>query len=509
LEKYYEYQQYKKYHEFHYEYYIPEGGSHHNFDQNVSEEFDRKVEDIWHKACVRETEIIEEKKDRIEQLEEQIKQLGEEIKKLRPGSAMSSLGMPDNPDSPRFWELSRQIDGLRDRIKETEMRYTIKFYKQCQSDIGLIFDLCKQYASRFADMEKEWYDENKQLMEEFWLKAGGILKYMTDPDMLELCEVLRELFVVRKVNLKTYFYFPTIPWLSAHDFDEYYYGCISFANSLLLSHGKETVKDYYNLYNWYQEEIEKLQGMLGELIASSSHLQPPAPVDFSGSPVEIEGAALAEYKDPYSQPSQGFTFGGYYYRYNPDGYSWSLPFDDRGKYEYAGDKTTIYERDIVREEMKPLDRRDQKVPVANMAATAYDVAAMAIDASEMAQKARDFGERMAKNVHELDDSLKVGSRFDWVKDAVGKAGDIQGYIGIAQAAANVRTSGNISYSKYVTRDSRGRVLDQGDVYQRQVGGSAHGFGLERTTTVTRSKMTGVATKQKTLTYQYKYGTVTY
>jgi len=107
----------------------------------------------------------------------------------------------------------------------------------------------------------------------------------------------------------------------AETYDEYHYDCIGFNGWLLLSYGKGAVKEYYRLYNWYQEKIEENEKWLAEFIASHPRLQPPAPVGFSGSPVEIEGAALPQYKDPYSQPSQGFSIGGYYYRYNPDGYS--------------------------------------------------------------------------------------------------------------------------------------------------------------------------------------------
>jgi len=48
------------------------------------------------------------------------------------------------------------------------------------------------------------------------------------------------------------------------------------------------------------------------------------------------------------------------------------------------------------------------------------------------------------------------------------------------------------------------------MYERQVGGEiglpgGFGYGLERTTTVTKSKMTGVATKNKTLTRNFTFG----
>ncbi|MDR0491153.1 MAG: hypothetical protein LBH28_07930, partial [Oscillospiraceae bacterium] len=506
LERYYRYQYSKKYYEWHYDW-----SKKLAFDTEVGYEFSDALWPMWQAACVRETAIIDEMNKEVERLEDEIKALYERIHELaKPIGATGSAGSKGF-NSDAIAALTRQVDHLNERIKETKLRYMIQFYKQCQSDIGPIFELCKRFAARYVEMDKEWYDENKQLMEEFWLKAGGVLKYMTNPDMLELCETLREMFVLEHVNVFTYSFetgdlmqlqFEAAESPNSAKNKDYYYGCID--NSWGM--GKHIVEHYYYLYNFYQEEIDTLQGQLDELIAQSHYLQPPKPVNFSGSPVEIEGAALPVYKDPNSEPTQGFTVGGYYYRYNSDGYSWNLPFDDRGKYEYAGERTTIYERDFAREEMKPLN---QRVTVTQKAAAAYDVATKAVEASELPDKIRDFAKKITEKEIILDTPSGPTSSAGIVKKGLGMIGDVTGYIGIVQAAADVKTAGKISYSKYVTRDSRGRVLDQGDVYERQVGGGVHGCGRERTTTVMRSKMTGVATRQKTLTYKYKFGTVTY
>jgi hypothetical protein len=78
-----------------------------------------------------------------------------------------------------------------------------------------------------------------------------------------------------------------------------------------------------------------------------------------------------------------------------------------------------------------------------------------------------------------------------------------------QAAADSKTAGKVTRYKYVTKDANGRIVDRGDVYERQVGGQllsakGAGFGLERTTTVTKSKMTGNAVMNKTLKRNYSF-----
>ena len=506
LEKYYNFQQRKKYFEWHYKYYDEEKNNHYLFDEDVSKEFDKQVSDTWHASCARETAIINEMEDRIKQMEEQRdKECAEWMKRIEDEMKRLGIWLMNAELLEERRSLDRHYQDLTDRIKEAKMRYMIRFYKQCQSDIGLIFDLCKRYAIRLTDMDEAWYNENKQLMEEFWLKAGGILKYITDPEMLWLCEMLRERFVVRSVSIMTYRHHSEKPLLSAGDFDDYYNGCIGGIGWHV--YGKYTVQLYYNSYNMYQEKIDELEQQLSEFYSSHPRLQPPTPVPFGGSPVEIEGGAIQEYKDPYAQPMQGFTVGGYYFRYNSDGYSWSLPFDDRGKHEYAGDRTTIYERDRRLDDFEPVERKEK--PLSLRAASAYDATAKMINASEMPDKISEFAKKIMQKEIVLDNPSGPMGNIGAAKKIFGMFGDVMGYIGFAQAAADVRTSGSITYSKYVTRDSRGRVLDQGNVYERQVGGSIMGYGLERTTTVTKSKITGVATKKKSLTHKYKYGTMTY
>ncbi|MCL1876336.1 MAG: hypothetical protein FWF87_08785 [Synergistaceae bacterium] len=522
LEKYYDFQHKKKYHEWHYScdsnHEMSDGviiDKCRRIDFDVSDEFEEKFFDAWKKCVLEEMSVKKQKGAELHILDEEYGRITEEINKLP-----SAWGKPDVFQFDK--QLRAQLESLRDQMKATKLRYDIRFCMKLIADNMALHNVCKEYAVKFTDMDKAWYNECKQLMEEFWLKAGGILKYMTDPDVLEYGEASREKLVVDNVSVWTHIYY--VRTLGGYDkFTEEYvynnnYGS-SYAPDPYVWHirglDKWTVDKYYKDNDRYQEAIEELQAKLSELVAKSPHLSPPPPHKFDGSPVEVENNALQQFKDPNAEPEYEFSFAGYYYHFSSDGDSWELPILGRGSYDNANDSKTIYEKieEPDNSDFKPL-KRDDFANVRNLGATTYDVATKVISAEEMVKKAGDFAERMRKNVHELDSDLSGGGGvLERIKPVAGAVGKVQNYIGFAQAAADVKTGGTVTRYKYVTKDSRGRVVDRGDMYERQVGGDIDlpgdigSYGLERTTTVRKSKMTGVAAKNKTLKHKFTFGGV--
>ena len=490
LEKYYGYMYRKKHREAHYN-----DDNKLILDVGLWNELREDLWKTWKEAYIRESNIENEGDAQIDSLYKQLHN-------------SSLLGLPLEP--------------IRARIEATKLSYRLKFYRQCQIDLGLIFNHLKRYAERYVELDKRWYDECKQLMEEFWLKAGGVLQYMTDPDMLELCEAKREEFVLWRVRINTYnkigsiaidYHFPVDEFKADEQkkasvtIDHIYYGIGSITHIWSVTKNF-SVDHYYQQYAFYQERIDDELKRHEQYVAANPSLQPPAPFNFSGSPIDIEGRALQVYKDPNAKPTQGFSFAGYYFRYGAGEESWHLPFIGRSKYDYGSGKTTIYEQDYNRQGIKPLDRQPSLM---SASVTAYDVAARAAGAHEMKNSVSDFMEKWVKNIHELDEfSQREPGRL---KRGLGMIGDVTSTIGFARAAYDVKSAGDITYSKYVTRDNLGRVVDQGTVYERQVGGEIRlpggtgSYGLDRTTTVSVSKMTGVATKFKTLSHQYSFAGV--
>jgi hypothetical protein len=57
------------------------------------------------------------------------------------------------------------------------------------------FDAHKQYANRMMNESQTVYHESKQIVEEYWLKSGGLLKYMTDEAVFNKMNARREMLV--------------------------------------------------------------------------------------------------------------------------------------------------------------------------------------------------------------------------------------------------------------------------------------------------------------------------
>jgi tetratricopeptide (TPR) repeat protein len=59
----------------------------------------------------------------------------------------------------------------------------------------------KAYASEIVNLSEDCYNETKQLLEEFWLKAGGLLKCLADEDVFKLYDMTRQQVVYSYVGV--------------------------------------------------------------------------------------------------------------------------------------------------------------------------------------------------------------------------------------------------------------------------------------------------------------------
>lgn len=192
-------------------------------------------------------------------------------------------------------------------------------------------------------------------MEEFWLKAGGVMKYMTDVDMIDLCEQERIIFVYNHLS-----------------FDEFNVDCTRFGENYydIWSSRQKTVEYYKNQYAFCQLMIKQLKEELGVLEKERLEtIMPPTPdpTTITRNPellkvMKNEQPVLQSYKDPNVEPLKVFSYAGAEYKYNGEGSEWSLPVIGGKSYGYAGDTETkftpqtSYEKyNAVAQDFKPVD----------------------------------------------------------------------------------------------------------------------------------------------------------
>lgn len=99
-----------------------------------------------------------------------------------------------------------------------------------------------------------------------------------------------------------------------------------------------------------------------------------------------------------------------------------------------------------------------------------------------------------------------------IKAMANGVANVMNYIGFAKAIAG--RGGETTKYTYITRDSQGRIIDRGTMTKTQINGEVNipipgsgetvGYGLTRTTTETKSNMTGAATKSKSITRKFIY-----
>jgi tetratricopeptide (TPR) repeat protein len=396
--------------------------------------------------------------------------------------------------------------------ERVNLRNKLAFYRMQVGQIDDCYSMIKQFADVYWKQSRDVYAEAKQIIEEFWLSAGGIMKYMTDVNMIDLCEQYRNIFVYDHLGIG-------VGYVSnaGFSFDYEYQPLPEFA----LGSDEMSVKYIIETRTELMENIDTLSRYFDKTNELKQNKMPET-VNFDGSPIDIEANAIPLYKDPNAEPSYSYTFAGYGVSHSDNETTWNLPFIGKSSYEYTtGNKTVYKEMDSfnpVTSDFKPAQWGTNAM---NVAASTYDVAAKVVDSNELAGKIGDFASKMINNTHDDNDMLKDGLYKvpDVVKDAfsaITKVGDI---IGFLQAGIDSKTGGTVKQYTYITRDSQGRVLDHGRVYERQVGGTlgispppgaddaigGAGYSKERTITVTQSKITGATTKSNRLSVGFKFG----
>ena len=436
-----------------------------------------------------------------EQGDERVKDLKKQYEDLSHEHEINCHHNMGPVDPAKCKSYDERFEALRKQIKETELRNAIEIRKQKQVYMNEMYNVSKAYAQEIWDMNKDLYNAEKQIFEEFWLKAGGIMKYITDPDVMELCENEREYFLRIYSDIE---YFRDIEGgYNPVGFieDEKYNFALGY-EYWQWGTGKYTVEFYYESYNKWEDEIEELEAELYALLEQNrqkepNYMTPPEGLEFKGSPIDIEKNALRQFEN--NGEMRGISVGDYYYRFSSTESEWKLPWSE-GKYDKESGQKITYDY----EQGYDIRQDFQRLP-----ASVYDADAVAVKPGDLASKAKAFGQKLEEQGGNINMALSAASKVfapvAWVKET---ADTVSGIVGIARAGADVKSAGDIRKGSYVTRDSKNRVIDQGAIYERQVGGEIKDFGLNRTTTVMRSKMTGVTSKNKTLTYKYKFLTYT-
>ena len=394
-------------------------------------------------------------------------------------------------------------------------RKGIRFYTACIGHQKELLDITRKYAIEYLKYPKKKYDERKRLVEEFWLKAGGLMKYMTVQDVYDLADRRRESFAVDRMDV-----WPTAGYLvpnmaghpeSSRATDEAPLGMSSPYLCTISPPGLQGAL----------ENIRRCEEELAELGRGLNSLNPPPKAlpkyAFDADPVEIERTALPMFEEAGDLPLIGFEG--------------TIPFSDKHTAYTDGEKSTwimsgeegargaIYDESsgtMTTFDVKPKSERavyDKNTGEPRQGSSSvFDVGAKLTDGKELGDRldsATDFvREKVFKNTsgRESEGGNPFASVFKGAE--ILKKG--QETIGFLQAAANVKTAGSRSFGEYVTRDRNHRVIDHGLVYIRQVGGALPFENvpeLGREVMVMKSRITGVSTKQEFTQYKFKFATV--
>ena len=380
-------------------------------------------------------------------------------------------------------------------------RKGIRFYSACLDHQKMLLDITRRYTVEYLKIPKSKYDERKPLVEEFWLKAGGLMKYMTDGNVYNLADKRREMFAVDWMDI-----WPTAGYPVPNAGDSVFVRAVDEAplgmsSPYLCSISPPALQGALENMQRYQEELAKLSKGL-------NRLNPPPKVlpkyAFDADPVEIERTALPLFKEPGDLPLIGFEG--------------TLPFSDKHTAYTDGGKSTWIitgesgARGSVYDDTSGTMTTFSAASKPGGSTSVFDVGAKLTDVKDLGDrldKATEFVREKVfkqKGGKQSEGSGPFGGPFQ-AADMMKKG---QETIGFLQAAANVRGSGSKMYGEYVTRDRDHRVIDHGLVYIRQVGGALpieNSPELGREVLVMKSRITGVSTKQEFTQYKFKFATV--
>jgi tetratricopeptide (TPR) repeat protein len=379
-------------------------------------------------------------------------------------------------------------------------RKGIRFYSACLDHQKILLDITRRYTLEYLKIPKSKYDERRPLVEEFWLKAGGLMKYMTDRDAYDLTDNRREMFAVDWMDI-----WPTAGYPVPNAGDSVFVRAVDEAplgmSSPFCSISPPALQGALERMQRYQEELAKLSKGLNKLTPPPKILPKYA---FDVDPVEIERTAIPLFKEAGDLPLIGFEG--------------TLPFSDKHTAYTDGGKSTWVitgeggARGSVYDDTSGSMTTFSAASKPAGSASVFDVGAKLTDLQELGDrldKATEFVREKVfrqKGGKESEGSGPFGAPFQGA-DMMKKG---QEAIGFLQAAGNVRGAGSKMYGEYVTRDRDHRVIDHGLVYIRQVGGALpieNSPELGREVLVMKSRITGVSTKQEFTQYKFKFATV--
>lgn len=407
----------------------------------------------------------------------------------------------------------RQTKGTKKDEAEW-LRKGIRFYTACIGHMNDLLNITRQYTLKYLDYPQKKYGERKQLVEEFWLKAGGLMKYMTVREVYDLAANRREVFAVDAVDI-----WPTagyaIPNLGTSEarqaIDNF---PLALSSPFLCQISPVALEDTLSSIRQCEEDVAKLSQALNTLLPPPKELPRYA---FDADPVEIEKTALPMFKEAGDLPLIGIEgtipFSGKHTAYT-DGEKSTWIISDQGGArgaihdEGSGTMTTF---DVAPKQGKSV--YDKKTGEAMPApASVFDVGAKLTSMEELGKKLDSVTDFVRSKVFKNTSGTepKGSSPFSGPFKAADMLKKGQETIGFFQAAANIKTAGSRMFGEYVTRDKNHRVIDHGLVYIRQVGGSlpmGNSPELGREVMVMKSRITGVSTKQEFNQYKFKFATV--
>lgn len=412
-----------------------------------------------------------------------------------------------------YLSFTQQSKGTKQDEAEW-LRKGIRLYTTASGHMNELLNITRKYTLEYLNYPQEKYAQRKQLVEEFWLKAGGLMKYMTVREVYDLVANRRELFAVDTMDI-----FPTAGYAipnygteeSRQAIDE---SPLGLSSPFLCQISPVGLQGMLEAIRTCEEEVAQLQESLNTLLPPLKLLPKYA---FDADPVEIEKTALTTFKEAGDLPFIGIEG--------------KIPFSDKHTAYTDGEKSTWIisgERGVrgaIHDEgsgtMTTFDAApkqgktvyDKKTGEARPApASVFDVGAKVTAVGELGKKLDEASDYVRSNVFkntsgaETQGSNPLGAVFkgaDFLKKG-------QESIGFFQAAADIKTAGKRMFGEYVTRDKNHRVIDHGLVYIRQVGGSLplkNSPELGREVIVMKSRITGVSTKQEFTQYKFKFASV--
>lgn len=107
----------------------------------------------------------------------------------------------ENASDQVLGELIAAMDGgkLPDPLKVYEASLIEMDIKIEQAEAE--FTLSKQYVNEITTATQNCYDDMKQTLEEFWLRSGGLLKYLTIEDVFNQLDIEREKMVYEHIGM--------------------------------------------------------------------------------------------------------------------------------------------------------------------------------------------------------------------------------------------------------------------------------------------------------------------